>query len=42
MFKELKAIALAPKVFGPLFIVNDIAVFSDSSMAVHIMKILYT
>lgn len=41
-FKELKAIALALEVLGPLLTVKSIAIFSDSSTAVHILRKLYT
>lgn len=41
-FKELKAVALALEVLGPLLTVKSLAVFSDSSTTVAILQKLYT
>ena len=41
-FKELKAVALALDVLGPVLTVKSLAVFSDSSTTVAIMRKLYT
>jgi ribonuclease HI len=41
-YKELKAIALALEILGPLLTVKNLAIFSDSSTAVQVLRKLYT